>query len=166
MAEHTPGPWEVGEEVDSADKLVYIPIRRGAKRISTTGVYGRNEDGTTAGRVYKDNFGIERHSNIITAEECRANARLIAAAPELLASQTAATWLVWSHYHGAWWGANSSGYYTDIDSAGRYTLEDAIANCKKRSPGEHGIPMEFPVPSPEWLAARAAAIAKATGESQ
>ena len=88
--EHTPGPWEVGEEVDSQDRLVYVPIRRGKLHISTTGVYGRKPDGETAGRKYRDRFGTERHDPVITADECRANARLISAAPELLAACHAA----------------------------------------------------------------------------
>ena len=85
MTRHTPGPWEMGEEVDSQDRLVYIPIRRGKLHISTTGVYGKKPDGSHAGAKYTDRFGIERVKPIISAEECRANARLIAASPELLA---------------------------------------------------------------------------------
>ena len=86
MSTHTPGPWEVGDEVDSQGSLVYVPIRRGKLHISTTGVYGRKPDGTTAGAKYTDRFGTERHKPIISAEECRANARLIAASPDLLVS--------------------------------------------------------------------------------
>lgn len=81
---HTPGPWTVGEEVDSAGHVVYIPIQRGKLHISTTGVYGRKPDGSTAGRRYTDQCGTQRHEPVISAEECRANARLIAAAPDLL----------------------------------------------------------------------------------
>lgn len=87
---HTEGPWEIGDDVDSQGDLVYIPIRRGKLHISTTGVYGRKPDGSTAGRKYIDRFGTERHQPVITAEECRANARLIAAAPDLLAACEAA----------------------------------------------------------------------------
>lgn len=86
MSKHTPGPWEIGEPIDSRGKLVYIPIRAKNTRIATTGVYGRNPDGTTSGDTHKDNIGYERHKPHISADECGANARLIAAAPELLAA--------------------------------------------------------------------------------
>jgi hypothetical protein len=49
-----------------------------------TGVYGRKPNGATAGEKYKDPYGMRRHKPVITEAECRANAALIAAAPDLL----------------------------------------------------------------------------------
>lgn len=62
-----------------------------------------------------------------------------------------ADWLVWSNYHSAWWGPSNRGYYADIESAGRYTLEDAIkaSNTRSRRVGEP--PQELVVPSPELI---------------
>lgn len=61
-------------------------------------------------------------------------------------------WLVWSHEHGAWWGANNCGYYTCIESAGRYSLGQALQCASSRSKtGE--APPEVIVPSPELIAA-------------
>lgn len=93
MPNFTPGPWKCGDEVHSTERLVYIPIRCGngisqtnVKSSATTGVYGRNPDGTTAGEKYTDEFGTERYKPTATEAECRANANLIAAAPELYAA--------------------------------------------------------------------------------
>lgn len=54
-------------------------------------------------------------------------------------------YLVWSHEHGAWWRPNGRGYTTDINRAGRYTREEAIAHSKSRD--QHaGQPLpELPV---------------------
>ncbi len=38
-------------------------------------------------------------------------------------------YLIWSNEHGAWWGPDNAGYYTDIRQAGRYSREDAIKTC-------------------------------------
>jgi hypothetical protein len=78
---HTPGPWKVWPEVKGShpDHLVYISIGSvNGGRIASTGVYGhrkgRRPDATP----------------IVSEEECRANARLIAAAPDLLAAARSA----------------------------------------------------------------------------
>lgn len=42
-------------------------------------------------------------------------------------------WTVYSNEASGWWGPNNSGYFVDSASAGRYTLEQAIENCQKRS---------------------------------
>jgi hypothetical protein len=84
MSTHTPGPWKVGDEVDSSKHLVYIRVESLTSNVSTVGVYGRKPNGDTAGEAYTDKFGTERYKPVITATEARANARLIAAAPELL----------------------------------------------------------------------------------
>lgn len=85
------------------------------------------------------------------------------AAPDLLAAIESQTWLVWSIEHDAWWGPNHSSYYTDINAAGRYSLEEAIGICQLRSKRPNNQPCEMLVPSPEWIACRSAAIAKARG---
>jgi hypothetical protein len=51
-------------------------------------------------------------------------------------------WLVWSNEHGAWWGPNESGYYTDIRSAGRYTKEKAMECADSRSHTKGKLPPE------------------------
>jgi hypothetical protein len=35
-------------------------------------------------------------------------------------------YLIWSNEHRAWWGPNRCGYFTSIDSAGRYLRDEAI----------------------------------------
>lgn len=35
--------------------------------------------------------------------------------------------VIWSGEHGAFWGPNSGGYFTSVDSAGLYTLDEARA---------------------------------------
>lgn len=75
-AKHTPGPWNILKVVGGGVKpthLVYINI-------------GPNER-TCAVSVYGDlNQSGENAKRTIPEAECRANARLIAAAPELLAA--------------------------------------------------------------------------------
>ena len=51
-------------------------------------------------------------------------------------------WLVWSNEHGAWWGPNESGYYTDIRSAGRYRKEKAMECADSRSHIKRKLPPE------------------------
>lgn len=41
-------------------------------------------------------------------------------------------WLVWSNEHKAWWGPNGCGYYVDVNSAGRYSYEEAVDICNGR----------------------------------
>lgn len=139
MMARTPGPWSVNAD---------------ARYESGKPCYVWGPEGPGHGAVCELSPHYPREFN---ADD----AALIAAAPDLLRSLSAATWLVWSNEHGAWWGPNRSHYYTDINSAGRYTLEDALAICKLRSRVADN-PEEMIQPSPEWLEARAAAIAKAT----
>lgn len=56
-------------------------------------------------------------------------------------------YLIWSNVHGAWWGPNHAGYYTDLSLAGRYTREEAIAQCATGRDGftAHRTPQELPV---------------------
>jgi hypothetical protein len=42
-------------------------------------------------------------------------------------------WLVWSMEHGAWWGPNRGGYFTNVCSAGLYTKAEADACVGSRS---------------------------------
>lgn len=76
---------------------------------------------------------------------------------------TQPVWLVWSREHDAWWGAHHSGYFTDIGSAGRYTLVDAIECCGSRSRNRKALPPESIILAPEtereMLAALKAALA-------
>lgn len=57
-------------------------------------------------------------------------------------------YLVWSNEHRAWWGPNNCGYYTAMDSAGRYTREQAIAICRNARGGRqfNENPSEVPIP--------------------
>lgn len=52
-------------------------------KVSGVTTFERKRDGTTAGRQYKDPYlsNTKRYARSVSAEECRANARLIAAAP-------------------------------------------------------------------------------------
>lgn len=74
---HTPGPWEVWPEVHGSHPrhLVYISVGPVDKRrVCSTGVYGHKRGAETSKKP------------VVTEEECRANARLIAAAPDMLAA--------------------------------------------------------------------------------
>lgn len=66
---------------------------------------------------------------------------------------TSGGWLVWSNEHEAWWGPNRAGYYTDINSAGRYSLSEAESCARTRSQEDGEPPTEVVVPSPELMAA-------------
>lgn len=72
-AKHTPGPWEV-TEVNSGSNLVYRKIRA-AKCKNSSG---------------SDSVGFAGAYEMPDQKEAEANARLIAAAPELLAACKAA----------------------------------------------------------------------------
>lgn len=57
-------------------------------------------------------------------------------------------YLIWSNEHRCWWYANSQGYTTVIENAGRYTREEAMEICRSL----HGkvfdcsrIPDEIPI---------------------
>lgn len=66
----------------------------------------------------------------------------------------AKAWLVWSnHGGGCWWRADERGYTSSIEQAGRYTLEEALRCCSKRSfDRSKGVRPEQLIPSPELLA--------------
>ena len=75
-------------------------------------------------------------------------------------------WLIYSTDHGCWWGANRSGYFTDIDGAGRYTFEEAKRitdqNCPRAGSSRQNARSDLMVPAPEShsaFAGRAAAQA-------
>src|ERR1700733_2994021 len=42
--------------------------------------------------------------------------------------------LIWSGEHRAWWGPHRSGYFTDKQSAGRYSLQEAILATRHDGP--------------------------------
>jgi len=44
-------------------------------------------------------------------------------------------YLVWSHEHGAWWGAAGLGYTTDVDKAVRFSRDAALRICRDAIPG-------------------------------
>ena len=73
-AKHTKGPWEVGEWITSQSHAVYKLIHGVGRNVSAVCVYGARKDGTKSGK------------RNVSVEECDANARLIAAAPDLLAA--------------------------------------------------------------------------------
>lgn len=59
--------------------------------------------------------------------------------------------LVWSNEHGAYWGPNNCGYYTDVWSAGRYTLEEGMKCCDTRSQTKECPVPEYLVIAPEFF---------------
>ena len=82
-AKHMPGPWAVGPWVRAGGKHVYANIGNGPDRIAAVTVYGRMRDSDrVAGRPLRDGS----HTRSVPVEVAEANARLIAAAPELLAA--------------------------------------------------------------------------------
>lgn len=68
------------------------------------------------------------------------------------------SWVIWSNQHKCWWAPDELGY-VDCDEgqrtapprAGRYTTEEALVICSKRSLMPGNIPPEVMVPSPEFL---------------
>lgn len=89
--------------------------------------------------------------------------------PEPAARDEDRVWLVWSNEHAAWWGANHCGYYMDIDSAGRYTLAEALAiQTGARDgwdPNGGTNPPEIVTPAPEYAERHRSAIAAARRET-
>jgi hypothetical protein len=61
-------------------------------------------------------------------------------------------WVVWSNEHRAYWGPNRSGYRRCIETAGRYTHDEARAICFPGRGGGGDWPppeMMFPDPMPD-----------------
>lgn len=56
-------------------------------------------------------------------------------------------YLVWSNEHGAWWRANSAGYTTLLNQAGRYGRDEAINICAFSRDGytAREVPCEIPM---------------------
>lgn len=56
-------------------------------------------------------------------------------------------YLIWSNEHRAWWRAKSRGYTMMLQSAGRYSREEAISICANARDGwnSKSIPSEIPV---------------------
>lgn len=56
--------------------------------------------------------------------------------------------LIWSNEHKAWWGQNCRGYTNQVNRAGRYTREQALATCNGANYGwdEDSNPNELPIP--------------------
>lgn len=57
-------------------------------------------------------------------------------------------YLIWSAYHGMWWGASRAGYTRTLSNAGRYSREDAISICATARdgwPAGDETPTEIPV---------------------
>lgn len=91
------------------------------------------------------------------------HADYLALAKLVMECNDARVWLVWSNEHEAWWGPDLCGYYRDIGSAGRYTLEEARACCT--TPGGMGRfgdnPDELIQPAPEFFESRNKLLAAA-----
>ena len=82
----SPGPWKVGATVSSGGRAVYTPIvTHAGKAISCAGVYGHHVDGSTANPTGRK-WPAETHRRFVGDAEAMANARLIAAAPEMYAA--------------------------------------------------------------------------------
>ena len=62
-------------------------------------------------------------------------------------ADTGGIYLVWSHEHGAWWGPGRSGYTKGLQTAGRYSRDDALDICRNAIPtaGHIGAIAEIPV---------------------
>lgn len=62
-------------------------------------------------------------------------------------------YLIWSNEHRAWWRPNARGYTTFIESAGRYSRDEAIKHSSARDQ-HRGEPMpELPVREDDVLSA-------------
>lgn len=60
----------------------------------------------------------------------------------------AGAYLVWSNEAQQWWGPNGRGYTHRIFSAGRYTHDDAVEACNRRTWSIGAIPPEVMIPAP------------------
>ena len=66
-------------------------------------------------------------------------------------------YLIWSHEHSAWWGAERCGYVRSIRRAGRYSHAEALDICRNAIPGTSrilGALPELPVLEADLLAMR------------
>lgn len=61
-------------------------------------------------------------------------------------------WLVWSNKHNLWWMQNGNGYTEHVDSAGRFTYDQAVKIVNKSSNGwtanNTGVPHTTMLPDP------------------
>lgn len=100
--------------------------------------------------------GVQEEANALIRESVEITANAYDQVDEMITSLRSTIladgWLVWSCEHEVWWKPNSCGYTARIDEAGRYSLADARARCKMRSPRASSKPDEVAVPSPELLA--------------
>lgn len=110
---------------------------------------------TFLGHVYPDARPEEmsRDALIVKAGEWndhpdRTDAQVIAKLRES-AVDTVTAWLVWSNEHRCWWGPNFSGYTNDVLQAGRYTREQSVEACGRRSWEPGKPPPEVMVAAPE-----------------
>lgn len=53
---------------------------------------------------------------------------------------------IWSIEHKAWWNPNKMGYTTDRNSAGDYSLDDAVSICLEADLIKNNEPNEAMVP--------------------
>jgi hypothetical protein len=63
-------------------------------------------------------------------------------------------YLVWSHEHGAWWRPESHGYTVYLQSAGRYSRDEALMICGRGRDGwpRKAAPPEIPVREADAIA--------------
>lgn len=57
-------------------------------------------------------------------------------------------YLIWSNEHNAWWRPNSQGYTHQIESAGRYSLQEAVSVSNQANYGwddMRSLPNELPI---------------------
>jgi hypothetical protein len=134
-SKHTPGPWELGEWIrctphsPKEGTAVYRQIKSRGRQLASVSVFGYRPNGEAGGRKYKDRFGTERVARLVPEAEADANARLIAAAPDLLRTAEA--------YIRALDNPNAS----VMEAAHAETdLRDAIARAKGEGQAEEGDP--------------------------